>query len=91
MKNVIFLFLIITILYSKDLNHFSVKYCKNILTANNLDEDSKSLKGWLRLFNSPEKLKYYDIYISEEDRKLMIIYFREEYKIKLLKYNKGVK
>ena len=31
-------------------------------------EDSKSIKGWLRIFNSKEKLNDYEIYIPEEKR-----------------------
>lgn len=37
-----------------------------------LDFDSKSLKGWIRIFNSDDKLDSYDIYVTKENKIIIL-------------------
>jgi len=50
-------------------------------------EDSKSIKGWLRIFNSKEKLNDYEIYISEEQRIKILKLLLYKEKINKTKYH----
>jgi len=63
----------------------------NLLKSIGYTIDSKSLKGWIRIFNSKEKLYDYEIYIPETDRKLYIIFLRNKLDKKENKYNRGLK
>jgi len=63
----------------------------NLLESIGYTIDSKSLKGWIRIFNSKEKLYDYEIYIPEADRKLYIIFLKNKLKKEENKYNRGLK
>jgi hypothetical protein len=44
----------------------------SILSRNSIDLDSKSNKGWIRIFNSKSKLKDYKIKVTETERVFVI-------------------
>jgi len=45
-----------------------------ILKRNNIDLESKSLRGWVRLFNSKRKIKNYKYKVSEIERQNILNY-----------------
>jgi len=49
----------------------------------NIDIDSKSAKGWIRILNSDEKIIEYNIQINNRERLILIIYFKK------IKSNRG--
>lgn len=61
--------------YTKSTSYkYDQKIVEEVLIREEIDLDSKSLKGWIRLFNSRDKINAYDIYISIEERKQMLLY-----------------
>ncbi len=92
-KVIIILMLLSTLLFASPMN---MEYnCDNdkvhsILINQKLNVHSKSLKGWIRIFNSNDKLYDYGISLSREDRELVLEHFKEKYKEKIKKYNRGV-
>ena len=63
----------------------------SILTKINYDIDSKSIKGWIRIFNSQEKLHDYEIYISDFKRKEILWYLKYKLYNKEQKYKREIK
>ncbi len=64
---------------------------KSVLYRENIDLDAKSLKGWLRVFNSHSKLRNYEIYVDDSERKLVIIYLTKLFNLENNKYAKRVR
>ena len=62
----------------------------NIMYRNEIDLDSKSTKGWIRLFNSIEKINNYGYSISEYERLLIITELKERMDKSIKKYKRGV-
>ena len=62
-----------------------------ILYRENIDLDSKSMKGWLRIFNSSEKLRKHDIFVTPEEAEIVIKYLKKKYIMKTNKYKKVVR
>jgi len=74
--------------YTKSTSYkYDQKIVEEVLIREEIDLDSKSLKGWIRLFNSRDKINAYDIYISIEERKQMLLYLNCLYN----KKNKKIK
>jgi len=61
-----------------------------IFRNNQIDIDSKSFKGWIRIFNSRRKLEDYNIYVDEKNRILVLKYFKMKYNHKMNKYERGI-
>ena len=89
-KVIIFIMFLTTATISAD-NTVISNNTKKILVRENVDLDSKSLKGWMRVFNSNEKLNDYEIYTSTTEREQILIYLKELYKIEFKKNSKVVR
>jgi len=50
-----------------------------ILHREDIDLDSKSIKGWIRVLNSKEKMLKYHIFLTNEERELLIDYLKKLY------------
>lgn len=90
----IFLILIISsilVLSTPTYNYGIRKTPQDIINANNIDIDSKSLKGWIRIFNSKTKTDDYGFYLSDNERSMLLIYMREKSFKKTNKYKRGIK
>ena len=74
-----------TILTGSEYNEF-----KNIMFRNEIDLDSKSLKGWIRLFNSKEKINNYGYTITEYERNIILIELKKQKNESIQKYKRGV-
>jgi len=61
-----------------------------IFRNNGIDIDSKSIKGWIRIFKSRDKLMDYNIYVEEKERKVVLLYLRKRYNNKMSKYKRGL-
>ena len=62
-----------------------------ILYREKIDLDAKSLRGWLRVFNSNDKMRRYGIFVTDEERELIIIYLKQRSTEEQHKYNRTVK
>ena len=62
-----------------------------ILYRENIDLDAKSLKGWIRVFNSNSKLREYEISVTIEERERVLLFLKEKYKKENNKYAKVVR
>ena len=69
----------------------TIEEFNNIISKIGYHIDSKSIKGWIRIFNSRDKLYDYEIYINEEDRIRYLIFLRIKNKETQEKYNRGIK
>ena len=77
MKKVIIIFIILTIiLNSVPPNIINEKYIMSLFYRNNIDLDSKSYKGWIRLINSDRRLAEYNYYFSKEEKIDLIKFLR---------------
>lgn len=63
---------------------------KNILYKNDIDIDSKSIKGWIRLFNSREKMDRYELDLTEDEILFILATLRKEFEMKSKKFSRGV-
>lgn len=63
---------------------------ERVFRSNSLDLDAKSLKGWIRLFNSNEKLRDYDIYITDTERIEIIYVLKKKYMKEKETYERGI-
>jgi len=63
---------------------------ERVFRSNSLDLDAKSLKGWIRLFNSNEKLRDYDIYITDTERIEIIYVIKKKYMKEKETYERGI-
>jgi len=78
--------------YTKSTSYkYDQKIVEEVLIREEIDLDSKSLKGWIRLFNSRDKINAYDIYISIEERKQMLLYLNCLYNKKNKENSKIIK
>lgn len=85
--------LIITTLSASSANarYISGHDVQTILYRENIDLDAKSLKGWMRVFNSDSKLNDYEIYVTEEEKELILIYLNKLFDLENKKYAKVVR
>jgi len=96
-KSKLFIFLIlfnlltINISANKINNTIDTNYSAIYLLRNGYDFDSKSIKGWIRIFNSDEKLKDYGIYVNEVERKIILAELKNKYRKFCNKYKREVK
>lgn len=86
---IVLLFLSLSSLKAKPL--CTLSEAEIILYRKNIDIDSKSIKGWLRIFNSPEKLRKHDIFVTPEEAEIVIKYLKKKYIMKTNKYKKVVR
>jgi len=86
MKKIKFFVLICFLLLTTSSSTSSeIRTFKEIIKSNNIYLSSKSIKGWIRIFKSKEKTKYYDINITEIERKILYSTLKQhlrEYKCK---------
>jgi len=64
---------------------------KSIFIRNDIDLEAKSNKGWIRIFNSKEKILHYGYKVNEYERFLILDYLRNKGKLKSDRYSRGVK
>jgi hypothetical protein len=64
---------------------------QSIFYRENIDLDAKSLKGWMRVFNSNSKLKDHDIYVTDEEKNIILIFLKNKYIYENTKYVRLVK
>jgi len=76
--------------YKEDLSYRSTETII-LLKKINYDIDSKSIKGWVRIFRSQSRLREYDIFITETKRVYFLEYFKFKSEEKQRKYKRGVK
>jgi len=62
-----------------------------VLRHSDCDIESKSVKGWIRIFNSDDRLKDYGIYISEKQRIIFLSYFKHKLEEKQNRYKREIK
>jgi len=55
------------------------------------DIEAKSIKGWIRIFNSDDRLEDYGIYISEKQRIIFLSYFKHKLEAKQNRYKREIK
>ena len=65
-------------------------YIKPYLNKYGYDYDSKSIRGWIRVFKSDEKLKEYGIVIQKKERKKVLFYLKKDYDKYRKKYRRGI-
>lgn len=75
-------------LSAKTLNSNSVQ---SILYRENVDLDVKSIKGWMRVFNSQSKLEHYEICVSEKEKEKILLFLKGKYHEEYNRYAKVVK
>jgi len=90
MKKIIISLLLIMSLSSANIGESSYGEFKNIIYRNNIDLDSKSAKGWIRLFNSRGKIDDYGYSLTEEERLLMLSELRKINSKAQSKYKRGI-
>ena len=73
MKKIILLLLLSISLSSKQSHLYSIQ---NLFSRYKIDIDTKSDKGWIRLFNSYERLDKYGYFYSEKEKKDIKIFFK---------------
>lgn len=64
MKYIILLFLVLSF------SGFAAEPCpeeRELLTEKRIDLDTKTIKGWIRLFKNREKLNQYGVYLSKTE------------------------
>lgn len=86
MKKII---LIIVLLFDiSSISEEPKKFFEVTLFKNNIDIDTKSIKGWIRLFNSREKMNKHKIYMPEEERKIILEELKIEYQKRSIKFTR---
>jgi len=96
-KSKLFIFLLlfnllaININANKINNTIDINYSEICLLRNGYDFDSKSIKGWIRIFNSKEKLEEYGIKVNKIERKIILVELKNKYKKFSNKYKREVK
>jgi len=78
-------------LQAEMLSNEEILIVKNVFVREEIDLDSKSIKGWIRLFNSDDKLNKYEIYVNPEEKRNIILYLTELYTLDYLKHSKEIK
>jgi hypothetical protein len=87
---IILIFAFLFIITISDAHEFDYNEVAYIIERNDLDIDSKSIKGWIRIFNSRDKIYDYGYDISDYEREMMIKYFKELKNKKIKKYSRGM-
>jgi len=96
-KSKLFIFLLLFNLFTINIDAnklnstVDINYSKICLLRNGYDFDSKSIKGWIRIFNSKEKLEEYDIEVNTIERKIILVELKNKYRKFRNKYKREVK
>jgi len=96
-KSKLFIFLLLFNLFTININAnkinnaIDINYSNLCLLRNGYDFDSKSIKGWIRIFNSDKKLKDYGIHVNEIERKIILLELKSKYRKFSNKYKREVK
>ena len=62
-----------------------------ILHREDIDLDSKSIKGWIRVLNSKEKMLKYHIFLTDKERELLINYLKKLYETDYNHFSKRIR
>jgi len=76
---------------SMNASELNMEDVHTILYRENVDLDAKSLKGWMRVFNSNSKLREYKIFVSVEEKEKVLLFLKELYTNEHNKYAKVVR
>jgi len=90
-KNALVLSLIVLLSGNLNASEFILEDAQSILYRENVDLDAKSLKGWMRVFNSNSKLKEYEIFITLEEKERILLFLHKKYAEENSKYTKVVR
>jgi hypothetical protein len=92
MNKLLIIIITVTLLISSGFNKkYEINHSPSeIITMYNIDIDSKSIKGWLRILYSEEKCKDYNLNMSEKDKKIIIKYIKDLENKKIKKYSRGI-
>ncbi len=90
MRKYFFILILILNLHLQAAN-IEIKTVADIFIREKIDLDAKSLKGWMRVFNSNSKLNDYDIYVTKEERESVLLYLNILYKEEYKEYSKVVR
>lgn len=90
-KNVLVLSLVVLLSGNLNASEFILDDARSILYRENVDLDAKSLKGWMRVFNSNSKLKEYEIFITLEEKERILLFLHKKYTEENSKYIKVVR
>lgn len=86
MKKII---LIIVLLFDiPSISEEPFRFFEVTLFKNNIDIDTKSIKGWIRLFNSREKMNEHKIYLPEEERKIILEELKTVYQKRSIRFTR---
>ena len=82
-------FLSILLLYS--ILQADERSFNQIIHENQIDLESKSLKSWIRTFNSQEKLKEYGFEISETERFIILKGLKDRQRQSKKRYSRRIR
>jgi hypothetical protein len=91
MKYIIILIISSMLLFSSPIEKYYRYDPEEIILINNIDIDGKSIKGWIRIFNSEEKCNDYGFDMNESERETLLSYMREKQNKKNRKYKRGIR
>ena len=86
MKKLFFILLILSTTLGAEERSFN-----KIVYENQIDIKSKSLKSWMRIFNSREKIKSYGFTLSETERFTMLKGLKDKQKASKNRYSRKLK
>jgi len=90
-KVVVVLSLVLMLSGNLSASEFLFREVKSILYRENVDLDAKSLKGWMRVFNSNSKLREHGIFVTIEEKEKVLLFLHKRYSFEHNKYAKVVR